>query len=39
MALLKISKSVFTEAEYLELRQFVSEVIKVIKSPVVLSKN
>jgi hypothetical protein len=39
MALVKISKYIFTETEYLELRQFFSEMIKVINMPVTLSKK
>lgn len=36
---LKISKSVFTETEYLELRQFFSEVVKHINTPIEFGKT
>jgi hypothetical protein len=38
-AVLKLQKYVYTETEYLELRQFFSEVLKKINSPVALVKN
>jgi|GEM_PF-1874832 hypothetical protein len=39
MVMVKISKYIFTEDEYLELRQFFTQVIKVINTPVTFSKK
>ncbi len=39
MMILKFNKYIFSEVEYLELRQFFSEIIKVINTPVTLSKT
>ena len=37
--ILKLSKAVYTEAEYLELKQFFSHVVKKLQSPIRLSKT
>jgi hypothetical protein len=37
--ILKFNKHIFTELEYLELKQFISEVLKKVNTPVELSKS
>ncbi len=39
MIILKINKSIFTETEYMELRQFFSEVIKTTSRSIILAKR